>query len=328
VTYGNSAHTTLTSGPLGDAVRAVRVIHAIETEVLTDSEGPDGGLFRWVGPDGEEYAAQPLGGYPGRIDSRVQNPLHGERACLQKRLELVGDIPLWRTEILPVPPLKNGPWRFRAVFASNTIWRARGWFIASLEALDEVPRSSFPVAWTGDLEWEWPFAARDVGFEVQYRAADRREWEDMLVPGPSYDPATARYRLDGELVLAGLPGVPRTRHELRVTGPHPKGGIASRPVVVYPDGGGGQPVLLAQPWPNPGNPPIRFRLDVPVARTAKVSIFDLRGRLVRSLVYPAGSHLGVWDGRDHGGKAAASGTYYLRLEGSGPVTTRKVVLIH
>jgi hypothetical protein len=107
-----------------------------------------------------------------------------------------------------------------------------------------------------------------------------------------------------------------------------KGPVRSGSVVIYPDGGGAPPVLLAQPWPNPGRAPIRFQIDVPVARAAKVSIFDVRGRLLRRLEYPAGSHLGVWDGTDSGGRPAPSGTYFLRLEGSGPVTTRKVVLLH
>jgi hypothetical protein len=325
VTYGNRAFATLTSGPLAAGTAAVRVVHAIETEVLVAAEAVDGGTVFWVDEGGNEVPARPVDGWPGRIGTRISNPLHGRPAFFEDSLELAGDIPLWRTDIFAVPP--GGPWRLRFAFASNPIWRQRGWFLASCESLAEIPGSAFPVAWDGDLRWTWPFSEITDDFRVEYRTGDRDAWILLWTDTIAPDPGTRQYALDGATVLAGLPGGSRTRHEVRVTGTSARGPVASRPVVVYPDGGDGRPILLAPAWPNPGRAPIRFQLDVPVARTGKVSIFDVRGRLLRRLEYPAGSHLGVWDGKDSGGRRAPSGTYFLRLEGSGPVTTRKVVLL-
>jgi len=297
-------------------------------ETLAPGEGPDGALVVWVAPDGREVPAVPADGYPGRIGTRGRNPRHGAGAFIENRLELEGDIPLWRTDIFPVPDGPGGPWRLRLVFASNPLWRARGWFVASLDPLADEPESAFPVAWDGTLTWDWPFGTGERSFTVVARAGDDAAWTELWTGLVVPDPVSGSYALDGGTLLAGLPGPARVRHQVRVTGAMAKGLVGSRTAVVYPDGGDGQAILLAQPWPNPGRAPIRFQIDVPVARAGKVSIFDVRGRLVRRLEYPAGSHLGTWDGKDSGGRLLPSGAYFLRLEGSGPVTTRKVVLLH
>jgi hypothetical protein len=56
-----------------------------------------------------------------------------------------------------------------------------------------------------------------------------------------------------------------------------------------------------------------------------ISIFDVRGSMVRRLVdgrFPAGTHHTTWDGRRDDGTAAASGIYYYRMTASGEVLTR------
>jgi hypothetical protein len=58
-----------------------------------------------------------------------------------------------------------------------------------------------------------------------------------------------------------------------------------------------------------------------------VGVYDLRGRLLHEQELAAGSQQLVWDGRGPDGRRAASGTYLLRLEGSGRIVTRKVVLL-
>jgi hypothetical protein len=63
---------------------------------------------------------------------------------------------------------------------------------------------------------------------------------------------------------------------------------------------------------------------------AELRIYDLAGRLVRSL--PAASNGGarqaiVWDGRDARGRAVAGGAYWLRLEDGVSVRTSKITVI-
>ncbi|MBU1073860.1 T9SS type A sorting domain-containing protein, partial [bacterium] len=88
---------------------------------------------------------------------------------------------------------------------------------------------------------------------------------------------------------------------------------------------------LAQNYPNPFNPSTTILFDLPVAGPATLKVFDLRGRLVRSLVdskwLDAGRHSAVWDGLEDRGQAMASGVYFYRLEAGDYVQTRRMTLI-
>lgn len=87
------------------------------------------------------------------------------------------------------------------------------------------------------------------------------------------------------------------------------------------------------PFPNPFNPQITLRLYVPQGSSDQrvtVDIYDLRGRRVRALqggVLATGWHDIVWDGRDDGGRAQASGVYVLRATQGALATTYKATLV-
>ena len=81
--------------------------------------------------------------------------------------------------------------------------------------------------------------------------------------------------------------------------------------------------------PNPFNADvtIRFRAG---ARSSRLSIYDVRGRMVRRLaerVLTGRQNVRVWDGRDDDGLALPSGVYIIRLSGAGEFLSRKVALI-
>lgn len=84
--------------------------------------------------------------------------------------------------------------------------------------------------------------------------------------------------------------------------------------------------------PNPFNPQTSISYVVGVAGQVQIEIYDVEGRLVRSLVQektPAGRHEAVWDGRDQAGRALASGTYFYRMAVDGRLVSasRKAVLL-
>jgi hypothetical protein len=90
------------------------------------------------------------------------------------------------------------------------------------------------------------------------------------------------------------------------------------------------PTMLLGNAPNPFNPKteIRFRLagDGPVT----LRVYDLAGRLVRTLVDgPAegGLHAVAWDGRDDTGRDQPSGAYFYRLSGDRADQTGKMMLV-
>ncbi len=77
------------------------------------------------------------------------------------------------------------------------------------------------------------------------------------------------------------------------------------------------------PCPNPsgGEPVLRFTLPAPAH--VEIGIYDLAGRLVRTLPgadLASGSHMMIWDGTDASGRSAAAGAYYARLSAGGAVS--------
>ncbi len=81
--------------------------------------------------------------------------------------------------------------------------------------------------------------------------------------------------------------------------------------------------------PNPFNPGTRLALHLDRRRSLHVAVFDVRGRLVRTLVdgvRPAGDSHVSWDGRDGSGRLVPSGVYYVGLSSELERRTRRLVL--
>ncbi|RMF60150.1 MAG: T9SS C-terminal target domain-containing protein [Calditrichaeota bacterium] len=83
-------------------------------------------------------------------------------------------------------------------------------------------------------------------------------------------------------------------------------------------------------YPNPFNPETTIRYDLPVPAEVRLTIYDLLGRVVRTLVakkQAAGAHAAVWDGRDDSGKQLASGVYVYRLDAGEFKKSAKMLLL-
>ena len=82
--------------------------------------------------------------------------------------------------------------------------------------------------------------------------------------------------------------------------------------------------------PNPFNPATQIRYDLKAAQPVGLRIYDVRGRLVVTLIdgiQPAGQHQLVWQGTDEAGQAVASGVYYLRLQLADEEQTQRLSLV-
>ncbi len=87
---------------------------------------------------------------------------------------------------------------------------------------------------------------------------------------------------------------------------------------------------LHQNLPNPFNPSTRIDFELGEPASATLAIYDIAGRLVRTLVdgeLPAGAHSALWEGRSERGEEAASGIYFYRLRAGSFTETRKMVLL-
>jgi hypothetical protein len=87
---------------------------------------------------------------------------------------------------------------------------------------------------------------------------------------------------------------------------------------------------LAPNHPNPFNPSTTIAFDMPAAGAVLLQVFDLRGRLVRTLVedsLPAGQHEVRWDGRDGDGHGLPSAVYLSRLQVGGRMMSGRMTLV-
>lgn len=91
-----------------------------------------------------------------------------------------------------------------------------------------------------------------------------------------------------------------------------------------------QDFVLAQNFPNPFNPQTTIAYSLSQSSRVTLSIYNLLGQRVATLIdahQPAGRHSVRWDGKDDLGQNVASGIFFYRLETSGLVKTRRMVLL-
>jgi hypothetical protein len=85
---------------------------------------------------------------------------------------------------------------------------------------------------------------------------------------------------------------------------------------------------LAEIRPNPFNPTATIDYTLPAAGRARLTVHDVRGRLIATLVdapQEAGPHAATWDG--HGRAAVSSGVLFVRLTFGDEVRTRKITVV-
>lgn len=85
-------------------------------------------------------------------------------------------------------------------------------------------------------------------------------------------------------------------------------------------------IALDQNYPNPFNPSTTIRFTLPEASIVRITVFDLLGRSVRTLVdgqaMDAGVHEVAFDARD-----LASGTYIYRMDAGATSISRQMTLV-
>ncbi len=94
-----------------------------------------------------------------------------------------------------------------------------------------------------------------------------------------------------------------------------------------------QAFTLSRNYPNPFNPGTRIEFQVPEQSRVQLSVFDILGRPVKTLVdavFPASvgtPYFVLWDGTDNSGTGVASGVYFYRMDATGVsgASSRKVL---
>lgn len=100
---------------------------------------------------------------------------------------------------------------------------------------------------------------------------------------------------------------------------------APEPVAASP-----QPIRLYPVSPNPFRPSTTLRFELERSGPVRLSVHDVSGRLVRTLLdapLDAGPHEIRWDAQGVRG-AVAAGVYFVRLEAGGVVESRRAIRLH
>lgn len=82
---------------------------------------------------------------------------------------------------------------------------------------------------------------------------------------------------------------------------------------------------LSQNYPNPFNPKTKIRFDLPKNSFTKLTIHDITGKVIDELFnseLQSGAYEIIWDGINH-----SSGVYFYRIETSGFVDMKRMVLV-
>lgn len=88
--------------------------------------------------------------------------------------------------------------------------------------------------------------------------------------------------------------------------------------------------IVVKNYPNPFNPDTHITFQLPEDDWVSLSVFDSRGRLVRTLAeefFTKGRHSILWNGTDERGRIVSSGVYYYRLTHKNGLTTGKMLLL-
>jgi hypothetical protein len=160
-----------------------------------------------------------------------------------------------------------------------------------------------PMLWSGGNQYRQNIPSQSSGTIVEYyiKAEDK-------MGNVSYDPPNAPDSVFSFLVDSSV-------------------GINEPPNISLP-----KTFSLSQNYPNPFNPSTTIDYSIPDGNYNLVSlkIYDLRGRLIRTLVEETkgqGEYKTHWDGKNDLGKQVSSGVYLYRLEAENFLSMRKMVLL-
>ena len=87
---------------------------------------------------------------------------------------------------------------------------------------------------------------------------------------------------------------------------------------------------LMQNRPNPFGARTAIRFDLPGPARVKLAVFDVEGRVVRTLtegLWQAGRHSVAWNGKDEAGKHVSPGLYFVLMQAAEFSDMRKMMLL-
>jgi hypothetical protein len=205
--------------------------------------------------------------------------------------------------------------------------------------LGEEPNDFYPYAYVVGRSWD-PGTSLATFWGLSLTGEEGYEFtsdlNDLVTGGdvPSLTDATGIIILDpvNEIWIgANSAPAPIGSYTTSLTSdPHAYVLVGDDPTGIDPDTPVPAPFALYQNVPNPFNPTTTISFVVPQKVRTTLTIFDVQGKLVRTLVdeiVGEGYQERVWDGKDASGSQVGSGVYFYRLTAGDKTLTKKMVLL-
>lgn len=204
------------------------------------------------------------------------------------------------------------------VVAENVYGFTQGWSDFSFSQAIASGSSGLYLILQLEAGSEYKYLGLNGGVGVGYSAGSGANNCWISGDGEDWDP------LDSSFQMAVVPvqNSQKSREVLRLTLP----GELENPEVIEPRLASG----LVSASPNPFNPKTTFHFDISDGSPTKVSVYDIRGMLVRDLIneyLEAGHHAIPWNGKDNNGRILASGRYIVRVQAGRLHSSTSVVLV-
>lgn len=263
-------------------------------------------------------------------DGGVQNLVVGSTPGSQPvggvQLKL-GRFRVKNTAAFPLVPMNIG-WDFAGTFATQVNISNSNVALAAnhLNLLGNTPLPVELAAFTAAnadeqvvLKWKTASEVNNYGFEIE-RRPEHSEWAKIdFRQGHGTTSAPQEYAYTDRNPVAG-----KVQYRLRQIDNSGKAKYydAVEVAVAAP-----REYRLMQNFPNPFNPSTSIKYQVPVSAFVTITIYDMIGREVASLVREQkqpGTYTVDWNGRDNQGMEVASGVYIYRLTAGTFAAVRKM----
>ena len=183
------------------------------------------------------------------------------------------------------------------------------------------------------LQWSVASQSNNLGWEV-YRSTDNRIFtkvSDIIAGDGTSDEFSSYSYVDGNLPLADV--LYYYLNQIDLDGTTTRSQVME--VLLSPTAVSQQalPMVneLRQNYPNPFNPETTISYDLSTELIVTLTIYDLSGQVIRTLVddqaMSAGQYQSIWDGRDESGVKVASGVYFYQLRAGEFTAKKKMTLL-
>ncbi|QQS35731.1 MAG: T9SS type A sorting domain-containing protein [Ignavibacteriales bacterium] len=168
------------------------------------------------------------------------------------------------------------------------------------------------------LLWETATEVQNFGFEVERKSEANSEWKNIgFVAGNGNSNTVNKYSFTDNEIVSG-------KYSYRLKQLDNDGGYSYSDVVNVELGNLPTEFSLGQNYPNPFNPSTTFTFDLPVESQTTLSVYNLLGEKVATLIdgmMKAGTHQIKFDG-----SKLSSGIYIYSLEAGDKKFTKKMIL--